>query len=104
MDAGEAYRQVWCFAVARQLLLLFESDVEVAEAALAECDDDASSEVKREALVEALLSNARAAIERLGGGGDLTSRVLVRASSSATRAVYYLSPSFWNARRWRAVS
>jgi hypothetical protein len=76
LDAEEAYRQVWCFAVARQLLLLFESDVEVAEAALAECDDDASPEVKREALVDALLSNARAAIERLGRGGDLTSRVL----------------------------
>ena len=52
------------------LLLLFESDVEVAEAALAECDDDASSEAKREALVDALLTNARAAIERLGRGGD----------------------------------
>ena len=76
LDAEEAYRQVWCFAVARQLLLLFESDVEVAEAALAECDDDAAPEVKREALVDALLSNARAAIERLGRGGDLTSRVL----------------------------
>ena len=32
--------------------------------------------MKREALVDALLSNARAAIERLGRGGDLTSRVL----------------------------
>jgi len=76
LDAEEAYRQTWCFVVARQLLLLFESDVEVAEAALAECAANALPEVKRAALVDALLFNAKAAIERLGQGGDLTSRVL----------------------------
>ena len=79
-DVDEVYRQTWCFAVARQLLLLFESDLDVARAALG-CDVDATGaklddRVAFGRVADALLENARAAIGRLGRGGDATSRVL----------------------------
>lgn len=70
----ETKRQAWAWTVARQLLLLFESDAEVARAALG-CERDTPSESDR-ALADALLEGSRVAITRLGRGGDTTKRVL----------------------------
>jgi len=68
MDAAlqveEAHAMAWAWVVARQLLLLFESDVVVARAALGcERASDAESDA---ALAEALLDGARVALDRLG--------------------------------------
>ena len=64
----------WAWVVARQLLLLFESDVVVARAALG-CERASDAEADA-ALAEALLDGARVALDRLGRGGDTTKRVL----------------------------
>ena len=64
----------WAWVVARQLLLLFESDPLVARAALG-CDHLSGAEADA-ALAEALLAGARVALERLGKGGDKTKRIL----------------------------
>ena len=78
MDAAlqveETYRMAWSWAVARQLLLLFETDALVARAALG-CDRATEAEGER-ALVDALLEGARVALGRLGCGGDTTKRIL----------------------------
>lgn len=68
LQVEETYRMAWSWVVARQLLLLYESDAEVARAALG-CTTDAE-------VAEALLAGARIAINRLGKGGDTTKRVL----------------------------
>jgi len=68
LQVEETYRMAWSWVVARQLLLLYESDAEVARAALG-CTTDAE-------VAEALLEGARIALDRLGKGGDTTKRVL----------------------------
>jgi hypothetical protein len=70
----ETYRMVWAWAVARQLLLLFESSAEVARAAL-NCGRPTAEESDI-ALADTLLEGARVAIHRLGKGGDMTKRIL----------------------------
>ena len=80
LQVEEAHAMAWAWVVARQLLLLFESDLDVARAALG-CDVDATGaklddRVAFGRVADALLENARAAIGRLGRGGDATSRVL----------------------------
>jgi beta-phosphoglucomutase-like phosphatase (HAD superfamily) len=64
--------KTWVWAVARQLILLYEFEDDVIRHTLSgsqtSCND--------EDLVGALLSGARTAVERLSTGGDQTSRVL----------------------------
>jgi len=70
--ADPVARTVWVWAVARQLILLYEFEDIVVRHTLgipAGADSD-------DALVDALLSGARTAISRLSHGGDQTSRVL----------------------------
>jgi len=74
LQVEENERMVWSWVVARQLLLLFESSVEVACAALG-CERDTEAET-HQALADALLAGARVAVERLGTGADSTGRVL----------------------------
>jgi beta-phosphoglucomutase-like phosphatase (HAD superfamily) len=65
-------RKTWVWAVARQLILLYEFEDDVIRHTLSgnhtSCNDDD--------LVSFLLSGARTAVERLSMGGDQTSRVL----------------------------
>ena len=64
LQVEEAHAMAWAWVVARQLLLLFESDVVVARAALG-CER--ASDVESDAaLAEALLDGARVALDRLG--------------------------------------
>ena len=74
LQMEETYRQTWCWAVARQLLLLFECSEEVAISAL-QAERATETETHR-ALADSLLSGARIAIQRLGKGGDTTRRIL----------------------------
>jgi hypothetical protein len=74
MQVEDAHAMAWAWVVARQLLLLFESDVVVARAALG-CERASDAEADA-ALAEALLDGARVALDRLGRGGDTTKRVL----------------------------
>lgn len=74
LQVEETHRQTWCWAVARQLLLLFECSEEVAVAALKAERETAAATHK--ALADALLEGARIAIRRLGKGGDTTKRIL----------------------------
>lgn len=74
LQVEETARMVWSWVVARQLLLLFESSVEVACAALG-CQRATEAE-SHQALADALLAGARVSVERLGTGADSTGRVL----------------------------
>jgi beta-phosphoglucomutase-like phosphatase (HAD superfamily) len=65
-------RQIWVWAVARQLLLLYEFDDDVVRQTLSDNRDGCNDTE----LVENLLTDARTAVERLSKGGDQTSRVL----------------------------
>jgi beta-phosphoglucomutase-like phosphatase (HAD superfamily) len=65
-------RMTWVWAVARQLILLYEFEDDVIRHTLSNdqshCDDSE--------LVDLLISGARTAVKRLASGGDQTSRVL----------------------------
>jgi len=74
LQVDDAHAMAWAWVVARQLLLLFESDVVVARAAFG-CERESGVEADA-ALAEALLEGARVALDRLGRGGDTTKRVL----------------------------
>merc|ERR1712032_941556 len=64
-------RTYWVFAVARQMMLLFEFDEEVMRHTL-QC----GAAEPCDPLIEKLLEGARVAVSRLSKGGDETSRVL----------------------------
>jgi len=65
-------RAVWVWAVARQLMLLYEFDDTVVRHTLGV----PASRMGDDALIEALLAGAKTAVARLSRGGDQTSRVL----------------------------
>merc|ERR1712048_163644 len=62
---------VWIWAIARQVMLLYEFDQSVVAHTLLE-DVDADEF----AIAKALVAGARVAVQRLSKGGDQTSRVL----------------------------
>ena len=74
MEVEETRRAAWAWVVARQLMLLYETSLEVAYSALG-CEGESEKD-KMNALVEALLAGARTALDRLGRGGDTTKRIL----------------------------
>ena len=74
VQVEEAHAMAWAWVVARQLMLLYETSLEVAYSALG-CEGESEKD-KMNALVEALLAGARTALDRLGRGGDTTKRIL----------------------------
>jgi len=73
-DADPVGRIVWVWAVARQLMLLYEFDGTVVRHTLGVPAADGPE--SDDALIEALLSGAKTSVNRLSAGGDQTSRVL----------------------------
>ena len=74
MEVEETRRAAWAWVVARQLMLLYETSLEVAYSALG-CQGESEKD-KMNALVEALLAGARTALDRLGRARRRRARIL----------------------------